>query len=74
MSLHVHRERTDFEGRGAQDGHLHFHTAPELCDLSSDRYANLYPLFAGLRAAEPVTLPSRRSERDGVIAVQIFIL
>ena len=29
--LYVHRDRTDCSGRGAQDGHLHFHTAPELC-------------------------------------------
>ena len=28
--LQVHRNRTDYWGRGAQDGHLDFHTAPEL--------------------------------------------
>ena len=27
---YVHRDRTDHEGRGVQDGHLDFHTAPEL--------------------------------------------
>ena len=26
----VHRDRKDYQGRGAQDGHLDFHTAPEL--------------------------------------------
>ena len=24
-------DHKDHQGRGAQDGHLHFHTAPELC-------------------------------------------
>ena len=28
--LYVHRDRTDCSGREAQDGHLDFHTAPEL--------------------------------------------
>ena len=28
--LYVHRDRTDYQGRGAQDGHLDFHTAPEI--------------------------------------------
>ena len=36
MLLHVHRDRRDYkgreaQGRGAQDGHLDFHTAPEFC-------------------------------------------
>ena len=30
MLLYVHRDRTDYLGRGAQDGHLDFHIAPEL--------------------------------------------
>ena len=30
MLLYVHRD----EGRGAQDGHLDFHTSPELRDSS----------------------------------------
>ena len=34
--LYVHRNRNSL-GRGAQDGHLDFHTAPELCGPSSDR-------------------------------------
>ena len=38
MLLYVHRDLIkDYQGREAQDGHLHFHTAPELCcamDLS----------------------------------------
>ena len=25
------RDRTNYEGRWTQDGHFHFHTAPELC-------------------------------------------
>ena len=29
MLLEVHRDRTDFYGRGAQDVHLDFHTAPD---------------------------------------------
>ena len=28
--LNVQRDRTDYQGRGAQDGHVDFHTAPEL--------------------------------------------
>ena len=28
--LYVHGDRTGFQGQGAQDGHLDFHTAPEL--------------------------------------------
>ena len=28
---YVHRDRKDYSGRGAQDGHLDFHAAPELC-------------------------------------------
>ena len=31
MLLYVHRDHKDCQGQGAQDGHLHFHTAPELC-------------------------------------------
>ena len=30
MLLYVHRDDKDYQGRGAQDGHLDFHTAPEL--------------------------------------------
>ena len=33
MLLHVHRDHKDCQGRGAQDGHLDFHPAPELCSL-----------------------------------------
>ena len=29
--LYVHRDRTEHQGRGAQDVHLDFHTASELC-------------------------------------------
>ena len=29
MLLYVHRDRTDYDGRGAQDLHLVFHTTPE---------------------------------------------
>ena len=28
--LYIHRDHKDYEGRGAQDVHLDFHTAPEL--------------------------------------------
>ena len=31
MLLHVHSERKDYKERGAQNGHLDFHTDPELC-------------------------------------------
>ena len=30
MLLDVHTGHTDYKGQGAQDGHLDFHTAPEL--------------------------------------------
>ena len=36
MLLYVHRDRTDFYGRGAQDGHLDFHTVPELWGTKFD--------------------------------------
>ena len=29
--LYVHKDSTDYLGRGAQDVHLDFHTAPDLC-------------------------------------------
>ena len=29
--FYVHRDRKNYWGRGDQDGHLDFHTAPELC-------------------------------------------
>ena len=36
MLLDVHRDRIKvYQARGAQDGHLHFHTAPELCQTKS---------------------------------------
>ena len=28
--LYVHRDHKDYQGREAQDGHLEFHTAPEV--------------------------------------------
>ena len=30
VSLYVHRDRTDYQGRGTHDVHLDLHTAPEL--------------------------------------------
>ena len=30
MLLYVHRDHNNYKGRGAQDVHLDFHTAPEL--------------------------------------------
>ena len=30
MFLYVHRDHQDYQGRGAQEGHLDFHAAPEL--------------------------------------------
>ena len=35
MLLYVHRDHEDYKGQGAQDGHLDFHTAPDLCSLHS---------------------------------------
>ena len=35
MLLYIHRGHTDYWGRGAEDGHRDFHTAPELCGSSS---------------------------------------
>ena len=32
--LYVHRDRTDYYGRGAQDDHLDLHTTPELCNFN----------------------------------------
>ena len=43
MLLYVHRNYKAYQGRGAQDGHLDFHTAPELCrvhvGLSSEGFS-----------------------------------
>ena len=36
--LYVHRNHKAYQGRGTQDGHLDFHTAPELCIQSSVQY------------------------------------
>ena len=33
-STETHRDRTDYSGWGAQDGHLDFHTAPELWEFN----------------------------------------
>ena len=30
MAHYIHRDRTHYHARGAQDGHLDFHTAPEI--------------------------------------------
>ena len=30
MVLYIHRDHKDYQGPGAQNGHLDFHTAPEL--------------------------------------------
>ena len=35
MLLYVHRDRADYQGRGAQNDHLDFHAAPELCEGES---------------------------------------
>ena len=34
FKCYVHRDRKDCQGRGARDGHLDFHTAPELWTVS----------------------------------------
>ena len=34
--LYVHRDPTDYLGRGTQDVHLDLHTAPELCSGNKD--------------------------------------
>ena len=48
--LYVHRDR-DYQGRGAQDGHLDFHTAPEFWSLRELLYVAFY-LF--LSSSSPV--------------------
>ena len=43
LLLYVHRDRTNYQGRGARDGHLDFHTAPEL--LSSQWVSSVQCCF-----------------------------
>ena len=38
MLIYVHGDRKDYYGRGAQDGHLDFYTAPELCDYECSQH------------------------------------
>ena len=33
LLLYVRRDHKDYQGRGAQGGHLDIHTAPELCSI-----------------------------------------
>ena len=42
MLLCVHRDRADYLGRGAQVGHLDFHTAQELFSSVENMVPNLY--------------------------------
>ena len=42
--LYVYRDHTDCLGRGAQDGHLDFHTAPELVKMTKTRILYILPL------------------------------
>ena len=51
--LYVHRDRRDSWGWGAQDGHLHFHTAPQLCSV---------PFSVALRPHRPYRLFCRDGE------------
>ena len=55
----LHTDRKDFSGRGAQDGHLHFHTVPDLCASSSSSNVVLHPETVGaIRDGEPRTATS----------------
>ena len=40
MFLYVHEDHKYYVGRGAQDGHPDFHTAPELCRLHLSFFHN----------------------------------
>ena len=46
------RDHNDHQGWGAQDSHLNFHTAPELCcgttDIQIDRYRYIYVCLCGI--------------------------
>ena len=43
MLLYVHRDNQDFQGRGAQDGHLDILTVPELQMYTASEINHLYP-------------------------------
>ena len=45
--LYVHKNHQAYLGRGDQDGHLDFHTAPELCEMSRDFHSFVFTLFFG---------------------------
>ena len=48
VMLEVHRDRTDYWGRRAQDGHLDFHTAPGPCP-QSDNSLDIYRVYGPLQ-------------------------
>ena len=43
MLLHVERDHKDYQGRGAQDGHLYFHCSRELGIMARVVVTNIHP-------------------------------
>ena len=53
--FYIHRDRKDYQGRGAQDGRLDFHTAPELWGNWSSATQNIHkvrPITAAERSGD----------------------
>ena len=67
MLLYVHRNRKAHLGRKAQDGHLDFHTAPELCVAAAKikhnhRQVSPFSLSSGAHlAGVTISTPTHKS-------------
>ena len=62
LLLYVHRDHRDYYGRGDQDGHLDFHTAPSLLLGDATRLKNGGQNFALPETARDSTLTRRISQ------------
>ena len=61
MLLYDHGDHTDYEGRGALDGHLDFHTA---LSRTSSRFAST-EIIRTIRDGEPTTATSTFTQLCG---------
>ena len=55
MLHYVHRDHKDYSGLRVQDGHLDFHTSPELCNLG--HYTEYFMKLGTECKTEPARLP-----------------
>ena len=68
LLLYVHRDHSDYYGRGALDGHLDFHTAPSVLLGDTTRLNNGGQNFALPETAGDGTL-TRRTNQGMVCAI-----